>query len=248
MAVVQDDREHDAARTERPSVETVTFGRTLADGEPADDGLTFPADSPTVALLAGASSPLISNPVLGEYGAALVAAEDVDGAFMRAVAITPPGAAGPAEHYHPHYAESFEVVEGEFVFEVEGEPQTLGPGESVTVVAGTPHTFRNESDSYATCVVEAQPAGRLEDVIQLLYGLAHDEELPASGRPSFLQAMVMADEMGDDTIFTSPPPAVQRVLAAVFAPLGRLVGYRAYYPAYAEDSFWEERVEQLPAQ
>lgn len=227
---------------------TVTFGRTLVDGVPVDDGLTFPVDSPTVELLAEASSPLISNPVLGEYGAALVEAEDVDGAFMRALAITPPGAAGPAEHYHPYYDESFEVVEGEFVFEVEGDPQTLGPGESVTVEAGTEHTFRNESDSYATCVVETRPAGRLGDVVQLLYGLAHDGRLPESGRPSFLQAMVMADEMGDDTIFTSPPPEVQRLLAAVFAPLGRLMGNRAHYPAYAEDSFWEERVEQLPVQ
>lgn len=227
---------------------TVTFGRTLVDGEPTDVGLTFPVDSPTVELLTNASSPLISNPVLGEYGAALVEAEDVDGAYMRALAITPPGAAGPAEHYHPDYAESFEVVEGEFVFEVEGEPRTLCPGESVTVEAGTPHTFRNESDAYATCIVETHPAGQLTEVVQLLFGLAHDGKLPDSGRPSFLQAMVMADEMGDDTIFTSPPPAVQRLLAAVVAPVGRVAGYRAHYPAYAEDSFWEERVEQLPAQ
>lgn len=226
---------------------TVTFGRTLVGGEPADDGLTFPVNSPTVEFLAKATSPLISNPMLGEYGAALVEAEDVDGTYMRALAITPPGAAGPAEHYHLHYAESFEVVEGEFVFEVEGEPRTLGPGESVTVKAGTPHTFRNESDSYATCIVETRPAGQLNQVVQLLFELAHDGKLPDSGRPSFLQVMVMADEMGDDTIFTSPPPAVQRLLAAVVAP-GRVAGYRAHYPAYAEDSFWTERVEQLPAQ
>lgn len=235
-----------SASTKRP--ETVTFGRTLADGEPIDDGLTFPIDSPTVELLAGASSPLISNPVLGEYGAALVEAEDVDETFVRALAITPSGAAGPAEHYHRHYDESFEVVEGEFVVEVEGDPQTLSPGESMTVEAGTPHTFRNESDSYATCVIETRPAGRFVDVVQLLFGLAHDGKLPDSGRPSFLQAMVMADEMGDDTVFTSPPSAVQKLMTAVFAPVGRLAGYQAHYPAYAEDSFWEERVEQLSAQ
>jgi mannose-6-phosphate isomerase-like protein (cupin superfamily) len=186
--------------TKRP--ETVTFGRTLADG-PTDDRLTSAVDSPTVALSAEASSPLISNPVLGEYETALVEAEDVDGAFLRAPAITPSGAAGPAEHYHLHYEESFEVVE------VEGPPQTLGPGESVTVEVKTPHTFRNESDSYATCVIETRPAGRFVDVVQLLFGLAHDGKLPETDRSSVLQAMVMADEMGDDTVFTSPPPAGQ---------------------------------------
>lgn len=238
--------EKNSETTLRP--ETVTFGRTLVDAKPVDDGLTFPIDSPTVELLAEAASPLISNPVLGEYGAALVRAEDVDGEYMRALAITPPGAAGPPEHYHPGYDEMFEVIEGEFVFEVNGEARTVGSGESVTVEAGTPHTFRNESDSYATCVLEARPAGRLTDVVQLLFGLAHDGELPESGRPPFLQAMVMAAEMGDDTVFTTPPPVVQNVMAAVLGPVGRLMGYRAHYPEYSEDSFWEERVEQPPAQ
>ncbi|MDZ7701350.1 MAG: cupin domain-containing protein [Halobacteriales archaeon] len=229
------------------SSEPVTFGRTLVDGDPVDDGLTFPADSPTLAALADATSPLISNPVRGEYGAALVTAEESDGERSRALAITPPGAQGPPEHYHPGFAETFEVVEGEFVFEVEGEPSTLAAGESVTIEPGTPHTFRNESASYATCVVESRPAGRLEEVVQLLFGLAHEGKLPDSGRPSFFQAMVMADEMDDDTVFTSPPPAVQSAMATVFAPLGRLLGYRDTYPEFAEDTFWEARVEQPPS-
>ena len=226
---------------------TVTFGRTLVEGEPVDDGLMFPVDSPPVELLAGAASPLISNPVLGEYGAALVQPKEVDGEYMKALAITPPGATGPAEHYHPDYDERFEVVEGEFVFEVDGEPRTLGAGESVTVEAGTPHTLRNESESHATCVLEARPEGRLTDVVQLLFGLAHDGKLPESGQPSFFQAMVMAKAMGDDTVFTSPPPIVQRMLATVFGPIGRLLGYRATYPNYEDDAFWETRVEQLHA-
>ncbi|MFB6074184.1 MAG: cupin domain-containing protein [Haloarculaceae archaeon] len=246
MATNQAGREHDETGAWADD-ETVTFGRTLVDGDPVDDGLTFPADSPTLDALAAATSPLISNPRLGEYGAGLVTAAETDGEYARALAITPPGARGPAEHYHPGYAESFEVIEGEFVVEIEGDPRTLGAGESLTVDPGTRHTFRNESDAYATCVVESRPAGRLEDVVRLLFGLGHDGKIAASGRPGFLQAMVMADEMGDDTVFTSPPPAVQRLMAAVFGPVGRLAGYRASYPEYAEDAFWEARVEQPPA-
>lgn len=246
MATNQPNSKHDGMSLGATG-ETVTFGRTLVDGEPVDEGLTLPIDSPTLDALAQATSPLISNPALGEYGAALVSAAETDGKYARALAITPPGAQGPAEHYHPGYAESFEVVEGEFVFEVEGDPRTLSAGESITVDAGTLHTFRNQSDSYATCIVESRPAGRLEDVVQLLFGLGHDGKLAASGRPGFLQAMVMADDMGDDTIFTSPPPAVQRVMAAVLGPIGRLVGYRSSYPEYEDDAFWEAHVEQPPA-
>jgi len=247
MATNQTDATHYEMTSMRESGEPVTFGRTLVDGEPTDEGLTFPADSPTLDALAAATSSLISNPQLGEYGAALVTAAETDGEYARALAITPPGAQGPAEHYHPGYAESFEVVEGEFVVEIEGTPRTLSASESITVEAGTPHTFRNESDSYATCIVESRPAGRLEDVVQLLFGLGHDGKLAASGRPGFLQAMVMADEMGDDTIFTSPPPTVQRVMAAVLGPIGRRVGYRSSYPKYEDDAFWEAHVEQPPA-
>ncbi len=33
-------------------------------------------------------------------------------------------------------------------------------------------------------------------------------------------------------------------MAAVFAPLGRRLGYRARYPEFEDDAFWEARVEQ----
>lgn len=227
--------------------EMITFGRTLVDGTPTDDGLTLPADSPTLDVLADATGPLISNPQRGEYGAALVTAAETDGEYLRALGITPPGAQGPPEHFHPNYDEHFEVVEGEFVVEINGEPRVFQAGENLTVDAGVAHTFRNESDSYASFIVESRPAGRLDDVVQLLFGLAHDGKLPASGQPSFWQAMVMADEMGDDTVFTSPPPVVQSVMAAVFGSVGRALGYRASYPEYGDEEFWLARVEQPPA-
>jgi len=229
------------------SAETVTFGRTLVDGVPVDEGLTLPVDSPTMALLASATGPLLSNPQLGEYGIALVTAEETEGASLRALAITPPGAQGPPEHVHPNYAERFEIIEGSFVVEVDGTPQLLESGDHATVEAGRRHTFRNESDDYASVVVEARPAGRLTDVVQSMFGLAHEGKLTADGNPPFWQVMVMADELRDDTVFTSPPPVVQRLLSAVCAPIGRRLGYRAAYPAYNDPAFWTERVEQPPA-
>lgn len=226
------------------TVESITFGRTLVNGEPVDEGLTLPVDSPTLKILKTAFSPLLSNPIRGEYGAGLVSAEETDGKYMRALALTPPGAGGPPPHYHPNYAEHFEVIEGEFVFELDGQNQMLHRGDSITVEPGRVHTFRNESDSYSTCTVEARSAGRLTDTIHLLWGLGHEDGLNSNGQPSFLQAMVMAEEMGDDTIFASPPESIQKFMVALFAPLGRLLGYSAKYPKYDEDSFWEARVEQ----
>jgi mannose-6-phosphate isomerase-like protein (cupin superfamily) len=155
------------------AAEFITFGRRLVDGEPVDEGLTFPRDSPTVKLLADSPHPLISNPQRGEYGAALATAEETGGEYIRAIGITPPGAEGPPEHFHRTYVETFEVVEGELVAEIDSDVQSLPAGETVTGEAGTPHTFRNESDAYTSFIVESRPAGRLNDVITLLFGLAH---------------------------------------------------------------------------
>lgn len=232
--------------TTREEQYTVTFGRQLIDGKPTGEGITLPVDSPAFDLLEQAVTPLFSNPVRGEYGAGIVLSEHSNGEYVRGLDISPPGNEGPGEHIHPSYDEHFEVVEGEFVFEVDGQRRTLEAGDTVVVERGTPHAYRNESDAIAVCVVEARPAGRLEEVLSTLFGLAHDGKLRANGQPGFWQGMVLAEALAGDTVFTSPPPAIQKALAAVFGPIGRLLGYRATYPRYEVDSFWEERVEQPP--
>lgn len=231
----------------RPGVTfTVTFGRQMIDGKPTGEGITLPVDSPTLDVLQTATTPLYSNPVLEEYGAGLVLASDSGGEYERGIGISPPGNDGPAEHVHPNYDERFEVVEGEYVFELDGETRVLEAGEEYTVGRGTPHAFRNESDAVASCLIETHPAGELQAVLSTLFGLAHDGRLRADGQPGFWQGMVLAEAYGDDTVFTSPPPVLQKAMATVFGPIGRLLGYRATYPEYEPDGFWIEHVEQPP--
>lgn len=230
----------------RDTAYTVTFGRQLIDGEPTGDGLTLPVDSPVFELLEQAVTPLFSNPVRGEYGVGIVLSKHSNGEYARGLDISPPGNAGPGEHIHPSYDELFEVVDGEFVFEVDGQRRTLEAGETMVVERGTPHTYRNESDAVAVCLVEARPAGRIEELLMTLFGLSHDGKLRANGQPGFWQGMVLAEALAGDTVFTSPPPAVQKALARVFGPVGRWMGYRASYPEYESDTFWTQRVEQPP--
>ncbi|MEA5388091.1 hypothetical protein VB779_14310 [Haloarculaceae archaeon H-GB11] len=49
--------------------------------------------------------------------------------------------------------------------------------------------------------------------------------------------MVWTDELADDTVFVSPPPAVTHPLATVVAPLARRFGYRMTYPKYEDPGF-----------
>ena len=58
--------------------------------------------------------------------------------------------------------------------------------------------------------------------------------------------MVLAAETADDTVFTSPPPAVAQPLAKLLAPVATRLGYQATYPRFQDPAFWERRVEQPP--
>lgn len=57
----------------------------------------------------------------------------------------PPGGGPPPLHRHPP-DELFHVIEGQMTVFREGERIDVGPGESVIVDGGVPHTFRNLSD------------------------------------------------------------------------------------------------------
>lgn len=100
------------------------------------------------------------------------------------------------------------------------------------------------SEETGATVTTARPAGHLGEVIGTLFGLAHEGKLTDDGRPRLLQAMVLTDELADDTVFTSPPPVIARALSALLAPIARARGYAAIYPKYDEASFWEALVEQ----
>ncbi|WP_257301213.1 cupin domain-containing protein [Haloarchaeobius sp. FL176] len=194
-------------------------------------------DGDTTELLAERSGPIISNPVTVEYFCILVRSEEVDGEYGQALEFFPPGNAGPPEYYHPTYEERFEVLEGEYVFIVDGERRTLTAGNELTVPPGTPYTYRHESDSLATSLGEARPPAQIEEVVKTMFGLAHKGKVGENGDPTFLHLMTMVPELADDTVFTSPPPILQKALATVLAPIARLAGHQAIYPKYLDDSF-----------
>lgn len=225
---------------------SITFGRRLVDGEPVGEGVTIDVGGPAAELLRKRTSFLISNPVVGEWVVALTGGAETDGAYERGLGFYSPASRGPPDHFHPNHQERFEVVEGTFVFTIDGEDTRLGPNEAVTVPPGTPHTFRNETTDVGVFVAELRPASAVNEVIVTLAGLAHDGKLSDSGRPRFLQAILMGAALADHTAFTAPPPSIQRLFTTVLGPFARRRGYRATYPRYLDESFWETRVEQPP--
>lgn len=184
---------------------------------------------------------IYENKVTGEYAVVLRGSEDRgDGPGI--VHLTArPGAAVVGEHFHPSIREKFTVLSGHLDARIAGRPLSLDPGQSATAEPGIAHDWWNSSGTEeAHVLVEIDAAidagnadpNRFELLIGMLFGLANDGKVDWKGRPSPLQAAVIAREFADVVVFTHPPPAVQRLLLALLAPIGQALGYKAIDPAY----------------
>ena len=70
-----------------------------------------------------------------------------------------PGKHGPPAHVHADEDDSFLVLDGEMVFEVEGEEVVAPAGTFVLVPPGVEHTFRNPTDEPVRIANIHAPAG-----------------------------------------------------------------------------------------
>ena len=225
---------------------TFTTGRTLDQaGHPIDgSGFDYDSSDRLAALLDERASSLFSQPITGEWVFGLNLAKDTQGEFERGVIIFRPGNTGPAEHFHPTYDEHFEILQGEFIFKVDGKERKASAGDKLVVKKGTPHTFRCVGDRCGVVLGETRPAARVGEVNSTLFGMAHEGGLTPQGQPKFLHAMVIGSEYAEDTVFTNPPPSIAIPTAKALAPIGRLLGYRPTDAKYAQEAWWEAHVEQ----
>ena len=82
-----------------------------------------------------------------------------------------PAQSGPPLHRHAREDESFYVLEGEFVFEVDGQEIHAGPGSNVYAPKGTAHRFQNVGATTGRLLTTSQPAG-VEDFFMEIDQLA----------------------------------------------------------------------------
>lgn len=225
----------------------LTTGRILdKNGQPIDGtGFDYNSQGLLAELISQRNSTICSHPQTGEWVFGLITPDETNGEFERGLGIFRSGNSGPPEHFHPIYDEHFDIVQGEFIFTIAGEEQTLRAGEQIVVEKDTPHTFRCVGGTFGAIVVETRPAAKTGQVIRSLFGLAHEGKVTLQGQPKFLQAMVIGSEFADDTVFTTlPPPSIAIPIAKMIAPVARLAGYRVRYDRYEDDSFWTTHVEQ----
>lgn len=79
---------------------------------------------------------------------------------------TQPGYAGPPPHRHLTQDESWYILEGNFVFHVDGQDIETDPGAFVHAPRGSLHTFRNTGTTIGRLLVAVGPAGDFEAFVE----------------------------------------------------------------------------------
>ncbi len=102
----------------------------------------------------------------------------------------------PPLHRHPE-TEIFRVLEGEYLYEVDGKRFRAATGDIVSVPGGAAHTFTNLSASPSRQLVMMLPA---MDAMKFFVGLG---EIMAAGRPE--QAVLNAYGAAWSVEFLGPP-------------------------------------------
>jgi mannose-6-phosphate isomerase-like protein (cupin superfamily) len=144
-----------------------------------------------------------------------------EGDVLRNELSAEPGSGVP-EHYHPQIEERFEILEGDWKFEVDGAERPAGPGDRLVVPAGARHRFENVGSGVGRFVAEIEPALDMQEFFEESAALARAGVFARPGMPKLRglpAAAAFAQRFRETTVMTFPPRAVQRIL---FPPLARL--------------------------
>jgi quercetin dioxygenase-like cupin family protein len=116
---------------------------------------------------------------------------------------TMPEGFSPPRHIHTREDEVFLVLEGEARFDLDGEQLVAGPGTSVFMPRGVPHSFRVLSP--VAVLLGIMTPGAFEELFRNLGVAAAERTLPAPGVVPFDVERVMAEQMRLGTQVVGPP-------------------------------------------
>jgi quercetin dioxygenase-like cupin family protein len=171
----------------------------------------------------------IENPVTGERIVFRQTSHETGGEAVVIETYVRPNGFVAAAHLHPAQEERFQVLRGSVGFKVGGKKTVAGPGQRLTVPAGTPHRFWNAGDETAHFVCEIRPALQFESLIETMFALAADGKTNRKGMPNPLRLAVIAQAHFDTVRLPFPPAFIQRLGLALAAPFGKALGYAPVY-------------------
>ena len=174
----------------------------------------------------------ISNKLTGEIITWVETSKDSHGKHLLFdIEIAPKGFV-PVRHFHPNQNEHFKIYSGKLRSEVNGQAKELGAGESIMIPKAVPHQWWNDSETEPVKMqVKIEPALNTEVFFEQFFGLSNDGKTKKDGSPSFMQIMTMNNTY--EIYMAGPPLMVQKLMGIIFGTIGRLLGYKKYYPQYS---------------
>jgi quercetin dioxygenase-like cupin family protein len=151
-------------------------------------------------------------------------AQDTDGKSLEMEWFLAPRSGGTPIHIHPAASESYEILEGELDLYVNGKWKRLSRGETASVEAGVPHTFRNPSMSVTRVYNTHAPAMRFGEYFESIHRVVKSGNVQPDRmtvRAMLYLSMLMVN-FEDEIRSVRPPHFVMRVAARVAS----LLGYR----------------------
>ena len=127
--------------------------------------------------------------IVGEETLVKVSAEDSEEtlAFFHLVA---PPMSGPPRHVHTREDELFYILEGELVFELDGERHTVRAGDTVYLRRGVVHAYQNFTTSDARLLIATVPGMFSRFFVEL------SAATPPGGLPAFDQIDAISAKYG----------------------------------------------------
>jgi quercetin dioxygenase-like cupin family protein len=122
---------------------------------------------------------------------------------------TMPEGFSPPRHIHTREDEVFLVLDGDACFDIDGRRLLAGPGTTVYMPRGVPHTFRVQSP--VARMLGIMTPGRFEELFRNLSVPAGARTLPEPGTVPFDVAAVMAEQTRLGTQVVGPPMAPEDV-------------------------------------
>jgi quercetin dioxygenase-like cupin family protein len=151
---------------------------------------------------------LVSEPEARWYADGLwesLVPSEATGGKLSVFQTTMPEGFSPPRHIHTREDEALLVLDGEAWFDIDGEVRLAGPGTSLYMPRGVPHTFRVKSPVARTIGVIVP--GAFEQLFRSLSVPAGARTLPAPGSVPFDVAAVMELQIRLGTQIVGPPMA-----------------------------------------
>ena len=163
------------------------------------------------------------EPIIKTKAIVVKSAEDKEHDSVVMIAEIGPGEAGPPMHIHPRQQETYNVLEGEALFMLNGKELIVKEGETVEIPANTPHTFKNNTINWLKMRDTHQPALTFEEMMRELHGLVHSGKIKGfNDFKSLVYLSMLWVKHQELQRSTQPPFLVMRFMNLV----GKIIGYK----------------------